>query len=116
MKTSHVKILLKFKAYHPYVLKRIFERILKKSNILNLNVGVVSFPTHKKYYTVLRSPHIDKKARDQFEMRIHQQALSVSYKISNVIETQKLKNFLDFVKTNSIGAQLSIKYTFNKLI
>ena len=34
-------------------------------------------PTHIKRYTVLRSPHINKDSREQFEMRIHTRMLDI---------------------------------------
>jgi small subunit ribosomal protein S10 len=37
----------------------------------------VLLPTHIKKYTVLRSPHTDKKSRDQFEMRIHKRLVDI---------------------------------------
>ncbi len=40
-------------------------------------VGPVLLPTQIKKYCVLRSPHTDKKSRDQFEMRIHKRLLDI---------------------------------------
>ena len=40
-------------------------------------VGPVLLPTHIKKYTVLRSPHVDKKSREQFEMRTHKRLLDI---------------------------------------
>ena len=34
-------------------------------------------PTRKTVYTVLRSPHVDKKSREQFEMRTHKRLLDI---------------------------------------
>lgn len=39
--------------------------------------GPVPMPTNTKRFTVLRSPHVDKKAMDQFEMRTHMRLLDV---------------------------------------
>lgn len=39
--------------------------------------GPVPLPTRKTVYTVLRSPHIDKKSREQFEMRTHKRLLDI---------------------------------------
>jgi small subunit ribosomal protein S10 len=35
-------------------------------------------PTHIKKYTVLRSPHVDKKSREQFEMRVHKRLIELN--------------------------------------
>ena len=39
--------------------------------------GPVLLPTSIKKYTVLRSPHTDKKSREQFEMRIHKRLVDI---------------------------------------
>ena len=39
--------------------------------------GPVPLPTRINKYTVLRSPHIDKKAREQFEMRTHKRLIDI---------------------------------------
>jgi len=40
--------------------------------------GPVPLPTRIERYTVLRSPHIDKKSREQFEMRTHKRIIYIS--------------------------------------
>ncbi len=40
-------------------------------------VGPISLPTKISRFTVLRSPHIDKKSREQFEMRMHKRLLDI---------------------------------------
>jgi len=39
--------------------------------------GPVPLPTKIKKFTVLRSPHVDKKAMDQFEMRTHKRLIKI---------------------------------------
>lgn len=39
--------------------------------------GVVSLPTKIKRFCVLRSPHVDKKSREHFEMRIHKRLIDI---------------------------------------
>ena len=39
--------------------------------------GPVPLPTRKEVYTVLRSPHIDKKSREQFEIRTHKRLVDI---------------------------------------
>ena len=43
-----------------------------------LTSGPVPLPTHRKVYTVLRSPHVDKKSREQFEMRVHKRLIDIT--------------------------------------
>ncbi len=40
-------------------------------------VGPIPLPTKKRIYTVLRSPHIDKTSREQFEMRTHKRLIDI---------------------------------------
>ena len=39
--------------------------------------GPIPLPTHIDRYTVLRSPHVNKKSREQFEMRTHKRVLDI---------------------------------------
>jgi small subunit ribosomal protein S10 len=39
--------------------------------------GPVPLPTKRSVITVLRSPHVDKKSREQFEMRVHKRLLEI---------------------------------------
>ena len=39
--------------------------------------GPIPLPTHNSRYTVLRGPHVDKKSREQFEVRTHKRLLDI---------------------------------------
>ena len=39
--------------------------------------GPIPLPTERSIYTVLRSPHVDKKSREQFEIRTHKRLLDI---------------------------------------
>jgi small subunit ribosomal protein S10 len=39
--------------------------------------GPIPLPTEKSIYTVLRSPHVNKKSREQFEIRIHKRLIDI---------------------------------------
>lgn len=49
------------------------------------SVGVASLPTRVNKFTVLRSPHIDKRSREQFEIRTHKRAYSYISELAPVI-------------------------------
>jgi small subunit ribosomal protein S10 len=40
-------------------------------------IGLVPLPTQRRLYTVLRSPHVDKKSREQFETRVHKRLIDI---------------------------------------
>ena len=42
-------------------------------------MGIVSLPTDKRIYCVLRSPHVDKDSREHFELRIHKRIIEIHY-------------------------------------
>jgi small subunit ribosomal protein S10 len=48
--------------------------------------GPVPLPTRVERYTVLRSPHIDKKSREQFEIRTHKRILFISEPTAKTID------------------------------
>ena len=41
------------------------------------SLGPIPLPTKKNKFTVLRSPHVDKKSREQFEMRTHKRLIDI---------------------------------------
>jgi small subunit ribosomal protein S10 len=51
--------------------------ILERIDLINL--GIVTLPTDKRIYCVLRSPHVDKDSREHFEIRIHKRILEIYY-------------------------------------
>ena len=76
------KIVLKFrlKAYHSYYLNR-FVILLKTylNKMQYLTVSCVSLPKTYERFTILRSPHVDIRARDQFERITHNKLFIVSF-------------------------------------
>ncbi len=49
--------------------------------------GPIPLPTRIAKYTVNRSPHVDKKARDQFEQRTHKRLLDILNPTQNTVDT-----------------------------
>jgi small subunit ribosomal protein S10 len=43
------------------------------------SIGVITLPTRKRIYCVLRSPHVNKDSREHFEIRIHKRILEIYY-------------------------------------
>lgn len=48
--------------------------------------GPIPLPTRVNKYTVLRSPHVNKKAREQFEMRTHKRLIDILDPTQKVVE------------------------------
>ena len=48
--------------------------------------GPIPLPTHKKIYTVLRSPHVNKEAREQFQLSSHKRIMDIYNASSKTID------------------------------
>jgi len=72
------KIRIKLKAYDHKILDQSALRIVQAVERTGVEVsGPVPLPTEVVKYTVLRSPHVDKKSREQFEMRTHKRLIDI---------------------------------------
>ena len=74
------KIRVRLESFNHELLNTSCQKIMEITQNNNVdNVGVVSLPTDKRIYCVLRSPHVDKDSREHFEIRIHKRVLDISY-------------------------------------
>ncbi len=72
------KIRIRLKAYDHRVLDRSASEIVAIAKRTGARVcGPVPLPTTISRYTVLRSPHVDKKSREQFEIRTHKRLVDI---------------------------------------
>ena len=72
------KIRIRLKAYDHKLLDQSVEEILDTAIRTGARVvGPIPLPTVINKYCVLRSPHVDKKSREQFEMRTHKRLLDI---------------------------------------
>ena len=72
------KIRIKLKAYDHASLDQSSDEIVRTAKRSGAKIsGPVPLPTRRTIYTVLRSPHIDKKSREQFERRIHKRLIDI---------------------------------------
>lgn len=72
------KIRIKLKSYDHNLLDKSAEKIIKTVKSTGAIVsGPIPLPTKRTVYTVLRSPHVDKKSRDQFEVRSHKRLIDI---------------------------------------
>ena len=54
--------------------------------------GPIPLPTKIERYTVLRSPHVDKKAREQFEIRTHKRIIDITEPTAKTIDELRTLN------------------------
>lgn len=72
------KIRIRLKAYDHKLLDQSTNEIVETAKRTNATVaGPIPLPTHISRYTVLRGPHVDKKSREQFEIRTHKRLLDI---------------------------------------
>lgn len=77
-KESAQKIRVRLKAYDYRLLDQSAMEIARTAEKSGARViGPIPLPTKREIFTVLRSPHIDKRSREQFEIRTHKRLLDI---------------------------------------
>jgi small subunit ribosomal protein S10 len=72
------RIRIRLKAYDYRILDQSTGEIVDTARRTGAQIaGPIPLPTMKNKYTVLRSPHVDKKSREQFEIRTHKRLLDI---------------------------------------
>ena len=72
------KIRIKLKAFDHRLLDKSVQEILETAKQTGAKVaGPIPLPTSINKYCVLRSPHVDKKSREQFEIRTHWRLMDI---------------------------------------
>jgi small subunit ribosomal protein S10 len=109
MKT--IKLILKLKSFHPYYLNKFVILVQKKLKSFNIFlIKQIFLPKKKQHFTVLRSPHVDKKARDQFEKITYNRLLVLEIQNNNIDNSLLIYRFLHMVSQISNGIEFRIKY------
>lgn len=72
------KIRIRLKAFDHAVIDQTASDIVRTAEKSGAHVsGPIPLPTHVQRWTVLRSPHIDKKSREQFELKTHKRVIDI---------------------------------------
>jgi small subunit ribosomal protein S10 len=86
------KIRIKLESFNHELLDISCQQIIEKIQATNSKIiGPIPLPTKKRIYCVLRSPHVNKDAREHFEIRIHKRILDI-YPSSVDYDNQLLVN------------------------
>ena len=100
-KSNTQKIRIRLKGYDQRVLDCATADIVETAKRTGARVvGPIPLPTRKEVYTVLRSPHVDRKSREQFEIRTHKRLLDLLNPTAKTI---------DKLKTLTLAAGVDIK-------
>jgi len=81
------KIRIKLKSYDFNLVDKSAEKIVKTVKSTGAVVsGPIPLPTHKRIFTVLKSPHVNKKAREQFELSSYKRLLDIYSSTSKTVD------------------------------
>ncbi|MEN9344185.1 MAG: ribosomal protein [Chlamydiota bacterium] len=90
-KQAKKKIRIRLKGYDQRVLDRAAMDIVETAKRTGARVaGPITLPTNRTVYTVLRSPHVDRKSREQFEIRTHTRMLDILNPTPDTIDKLKV--------------------------
>jgi small subunit ribosomal protein S10 len=77
---TNAKIRVRLESFDHELLVSSCQKLVNSLQNMALNsIGVVTLPTRKRIYCVLRSPHVNKDSREHFEIRIHKRILEIYY-------------------------------------
>lgn len=98
---SRQKIRIRLKGYDQRLLDRSTVDIVETAKRTGAGVaGPIPLPTRREIYTVLRSPNVDKKSREQYEIRTHKRLVDILNPTGKTI---------DALKTLTLPAGVDIK-------
>ena len=81
------RIRIKLKSYDYNLVDKSAEKIVKTvKNSGAIISGPIPLPTHKRIFTVLKSPHVNKKAREQFQLTNHKRLMDIYSSSSKTID------------------------------
>ena len=81
-------IRIKLKSYDHNLIDKSTEKIIRTVRQTGAIVsGPIPLPTQRTVYTVNRSPHIDKKSREQFEHRVHKRLIDILNSTSKTVDS-----------------------------
>lgn len=82
------KIRIRLKAFDYKLLDQSVSEIVDTARRTGAKIaGPIPLPTRINRYTVLRSPHVDKKSREQFEIRTHKRLIDILEPTQNTIDS-----------------------------
>jgi small subunit ribosomal protein S10 len=80
-------IRIKLKAYDHQLIDKSSDKIITTAKSTGALIsGPIPLPTNRSLFTVLRSPHVNKKSREQFEVRIHKRLIDIHNATNKTID------------------------------
>tara|TARA_B100001989_G_scaffold238206_1_gene201449 strand:+ start:43 stop:351 length:309 start_codon:yes stop_codon:yes gene_type:complete len=85
---ANQSIRISLRAYDHILLDKSTDKIVKTAKSTGAIIsGPIPLPTKRSIYTVLRSPHVDKKSREQFQTKIHKRMVDIINSTSKTVES-----------------------------
>ncbi|MBE77399.1 MAG: 30S ribosomal protein S10 [Candidatus Marinimicrobia bacterium] len=85
---ANQSIRISLRAYDHILLDKSTDKIVKTAKSTGALIsGPIPLPTKRSIYTVLRSPHVDKKSREQFQTKIHKRMVDIINSTPKTVES-----------------------------
>ena len=85
---ANQSIRISLRAYDHILLDKSTDKIVKTAKSTGAIIsGPIPLPTKRSIYTVLRSPHVDKKSREQFQTKIHKRMVDIINSTPKTVES-----------------------------
>jgi len=85
---ANQSIRISLRAYDHILLDKSTDKIVKTAKSTGAIIsGPIPLPTKRSVYTVLRSPHVDKKSREQFQTKIHKRMIDIINSTPKTVES-----------------------------
>ena len=85
---ANQSIRISLRAYDHILLDKSTDKIVKTAKSTGATIsGPIPLPTKRSIYTVLRSPHVDKKSREQFQTKIHKRMIDIINSTPKTVES-----------------------------
>lgn len=99
-----LQLRVRMRGYDISILKRACDQIKTIVDVTGAKLaGPVMLPTKKRVYCVLRSPHVNKDAREHFEIRIHNRLIDV-----HNLSAQTVQALMEWVPPSGLEVETSI--------
>jgi ribosomal protein S10 len=111
MTSETLNVSIRVKSYHSFYLNNfVFASKLEFKNFNAYNMQHVYLPQTYEKFTVLKSPHVDKKARDQFERKTYNRLIQFKIISFNKINKEILQALTSYFESISVGVEVYLKY------
>ncbi len=112
---KQIELTVRIKSFHPFYINRfvmLSQEEAKKFFVMKVNN--VFLPSKIERFTVLRSPHVDKKARDQFERITHKRLLQMTLYNVNNNSLETAHQLINILQKIAVGVSLVYKFKIKK--